>query len=187
MKLHSVEFYGTPEGDVMIKKAGTPVLVYEISDKAFTRLLICYIREFYPEAYKALCEIYTKVNFNQATYEYRIAHRFIRCNFNEYDNENDIDHRGSFNFEEVKCPLRGECKVEGIVCKPKFNSNLTDRELEVMRLLYLGKTVETTADDLIISIETVRTHRRNSLQKLGLHSMNEFNAYANSNHMFTND
>ena len=184
LELRNMEFYGTPSGDVMIKEEGKPVRVYEKKDREFTSAMIEYIREFYPAAFDALCKLYTKIDFDRNSYEYTMIHRFIRCNFREYDSVHDIDHLGVFRFENVKCPLRGECKYEKILCHPVFNTNLSDREQDVMRLLYNGLDIESVSDKLYISIETVRTHKRNSLKKLGLHSLPEFISYASKNNLF---
>ena len=64
-----------------------------------------------------------------------MVRRFCKCNFGELDNTSrDIDKKGGFNFERVKCPMRGECKYEGIICNPQFNSRISDAEMRVMRL-----------------------------------------------------
>jgi len=184
LELKNIEFYGTPSGEVMIKEEGKPVRVYTKQDRELTTAMILYIREFYPTAFDALCKLYTAVDFNNDTYEYTMIHRFIRCNFREYDNVHDIDHLGVLRFEDVKCPLRGECKYENRLCAPAFNTKLSDRQLDVMKLLYRGMDIESVSDKLYISIETVRTHKRNSLKKLGLHSLTEFISYASKNNLF---
>lgn len=53
-------------------------------------------------------------------------------------------------------------------------SNLSEREKEVARLLYKGKTSQEIAGILFISKHTVDTHRRRILEKLDLKSTNEF-------------
>ncbi len=184
LDLTNIEFYGTPSGEVMIEDKIRPLRMYEPSDKDFTQAMIERINEFYPEAFKALCELYTPSKLNKDYYEYLIVHRFIRCNFSEYDNKADIDQNGVFRMEFVNCPMRGECKYCGIICNPKFNTKLSDREVEVMKLYYQSLKVEEISDRLFISIETVKKHKRNSLQKLNLHSLSEFISYASRNKMF---
>ena len=176
------EFFVTG-GDVLFKLQDAPVRTYEPVNTKLTQALIPVIKTFYPETYSALCEIYTKVNFNKYMYEYKIVHRFIRCNFGEYDCRPDIKH-GCFNFEDVKCPLRKECLYENIICRPRFNANLSDREMEVMGKLYDGYSIEQSAEICCISIATVRTHRRNVFIKLGLHSLSEFQAFARRTKLF---
>lgn len=55
---------------------------------------------------------------------------------------------------------------------------LTPREREVLQLVAEGKTSAETARLMHISIKTVETHRRNIVQKLGLHGTAELTKYA---------
>jgi len=187
MELRNIEFYGTPNGAVMIQEMDQPVKVYDQGYKDFTDMMIEHLSNFYPEAFKALSEHYAASKQNPGYYQFLIVHRFIRCNWDKYDNVQDVDHNGVFKFEFVSCPLRGECKHCGIICSPKFNSNLTERELGVMRLYYESETPETIAERLFISPMTVLKHKRNSLAKLGLHSVKDFISYASRNKLFDNE
>lgn len=47
---------------------------------------------------------------------------------------------------------------------------LTSREWEVIDLLKLGRTTEQIATELVLSIETVRSHIKNAIRKLGVHT-----------------
>ena len=80
--------------------------------------------------------------------------------------------------------MRGECAYEGIICCPKFNSNLSPAEKRVMKLFYDGRSREEIASDLFLSPETVKNHIKNSYFKLGVHEKAEFIRYANINHLF---
>ena len=57
-------------------------------------------------------------------------------------------------------------------------SRLTERELEVLDLVARGRTNSEIADELVISINTVRNHIRNILDKLQMHSRLEAAMYA---------
>jgi DNA-binding CsgD family transcriptional regulator len=184
MDLAYLEFYGTPSGGVMIEDNTGAPRIYEQSDREFTTAMLEKISSFYPDAFKALTETYAPVKANKLYYEYKMVHRFIRCNFSEYDNKPDVNPDAVFKFEYISCPMRGECKYCGIICNPKFNSKLSEREMQVMRLYSQSFKAEKIADVLFISIETVKKHKRNSLQKLGLHSLPEFLTYASNNQMF---
>jgi two-component system, NarL family, response regulator LiaR len=52
-------------------------------------------------------------------------------------------------------------------------SPLTPREWEVIDLLYEGKTTDEIADSLVLSTETVRSHIKNLMRKLGARSRQE--------------
>ena len=55
---------------------------------------------------------------------------------------------------------------------------LTDRELELLKLCAVGYEVEEIAATLLISINTVKTHRSNMMRKLDLHSQSAITRYA---------
>jgi DNA-binding NarL/FixJ family response regulator len=54
----------------------------------------------------------------------------------------------------------------------------TSRESEVIQLIAKGHTSRLIAEELFISVETVRTHRKNILKKAGLNSTIELYGYA---------
>jgi two-component system response regulator NreC len=55
---------------------------------------------------------------------------------------------------------------------------LSAREVEILRLLALGKTNSQVAEDLFLSVRTVETHRAHIQQKLGLGDRSELVRYA---------
>jgi len=71
-------------------------------------------------------------------------------------------------FKQMSKPDRGQ--VPGI--------RLTDRELEVLRLVATGMNNREIAKKLFISENTVKNHVRNMLEKLQLHSRMEAVMYA---------
>lgn len=56
--------------------------------------------------------------------------------------------------------------------------DLTDRELDVLRLIALGHTNNEIASQLFLSVRTVETHRAHIQQKLGMSSRAELVRYA---------
>jgi two-component system response regulator NreC len=60
-------------------------------------------------------------------------------------------------------------------------SDLTERELEVLRLIALGHTNSEIAGQLYLSVRTVETHRAHIQQKLGMSSRAELVRYALDN------
>ena len=57
-------------------------------------------------------------------------------------------------------------------------NGLSDRELQVLRLLASGKTPTAIADELHLSIKTVSTYRTRVLDKLSLNTTGELIRYA---------
>lgn len=167
--LEKIEFFTCPDGSVNMKPVGGQVVSYDESCKQVTQEMLVYIKDLYPAAFSALSDIYSKSNKNRSFFEYKMVHRFIRCNFGENDGLSlDIEQGGDFNFEHVDCPLRGECIHEGVICRPKKDSKLTPREEEVALLLAEGKCRQQIADILCISPFTVTRHISNIKARLGL-------------------
>ena len=64
---------------------------------------------------------------------------------------------------------------------------LTDREVEVLRLVARGQANREIAEGLVISENTVKNHVRNILEKLHLHSRVEAAVYAHQKHLIPTD
>lgn len=154
-------------------------------DKEFIDELLAHVENFYPDAYKALQEVYSKSQINQPYYRFLMARRFMKCNFGDLDTtKKDIDDENVFHFEKVTCPMRGECKFEGVICFPRFNCKLSDAEMRVMRIYYQDKDIEKIADILYLSGHTVKNHIKAAYSKLGIHTRGEFISYASKHQLF---
>ena len=66
-----------------------------------------------------------------------------------------------------------QSRPEGRLGVRPVRSPLTPREWEVLDLLCEDRGVEEIADALVLSIETIRSHIKNMLRKLGAHSRQE--------------
>lgn len=60
---------------------------------------------------------------------------------------------------------------------------LSDRELDVLKLIAGGKTVSEIANDLSLSVNTISTYRARLLEKMNLKSNSELTFYAISNNL----
>lgn len=58
------------------------------------------------------------------------------------------------------------------------NNSLTEREIQVLKLLANGKSSKQIALEIHVSFKTVDTHRRQIMSKLGLYSLPELTKYA---------
>lgn len=144
------------------------------------------ISEFYPDAFKALNKEYSRL-MDENYKRFRMVSRFLKCNFGIIDQTLDLNDQGQFKFECVPCPLRGECKHENMICNPKFDSQISDGEMRVLRLLYHGMTREDIADKLCLSPKTVNNHIWNAYTRIGVHTLSEFMEYANSHNLFNDE
>lgn len=171
--LRNIEFFGDANGGVMISD-DQGVRHYLQEEKGITDEMFGIIEENYPQAFKALSAEYKRSRANVPYFKYLIVHRFIRCNFSKLDCHLDIDEFGRFTFEDVGCPLAGECRLYKVVCNPERDTNLTARQKEVMKLYCQGMTAEEIGDQLYISTETVKTTKRNAFEKAGVHDIRAF-------------
>ena len=81
--ISNIEFYNTPEGDVMMKEFGQPAVVLKEADRPTIEHMLAVIRDRYPKAHARLMQLYSASTMNRWHYEFRVVHRFIRCNFGE--------------------------------------------------------------------------------------------------------
>lgn len=103
------------------------------------------------------------------------------CRFGGFDGEPDIDANGQINNTEYfDCGRRGMCKYEGKVCATIKvpNGYLTKQELNILKLVAVGKMNKHIADELCISEETVSTHNQNIQRKLGVDNKIEMASFA---------
>lgn len=181
--MNGIEFYTIDSEVWYLTQDGRNEILDESKDDVIG-MLIERMMECYPEAYRALSKFYEKSALNVHYYRFLIARRFCKCNFGRLDTSEADCKISSFRFEKVCCPLRGECQFESIVCMPKFNTQLSKKELDVMRLVYEGFNNEDIAERLYLSPFTVKNHIKSVYSKLGIHEKSEFIQYANKNKVF---
>ncbi len=138
-------------------------LPFTEADADLIEKVIRKLKEDYPDTYRALQTEYESPNIPLA--KFKVANRFLKCNFSLHDNAPDIDDDWNFCFEKVPCPLRGECKFD--YCRPRLTNDLTDREIEVIALHVEGYTQLETGNKLYISERTVHNHITKIYKKLG--------------------
>lgn len=172
----NIEFYSTPDGEVMVKPINGPVKVLQETDRELIQSMLQLINDRYPEAFSALSDLYSRSSMNRSYYEYMMVHRFCRCNFGSFDTlQMDIDHRGNLHLEQVPCPLRNtsDCKLCGVVCSPVLDTKLTGRELNILELISSGYTNQQIAVEMNISVFTVIRHRNNMRARLKVNNTAE--------------
>lgn len=164
--MEGVEFYVSPDGQVYYRLDGKPAKRLTKFSAEVVEPLITIIRNRFPECYARLSILY-KENASE------MAGRFVRCNFGEHDLlTQDIEH-DILNFEEVRCPLRGICADERVICKPKSLVRLSKGEQEVVKLYLNGSTLDSIAAQLHKNRSTVKTQLFRVRDKLGVRNCRE--------------
>lgn len=178
-----MEFF-THEREVWYRQFDGPIHQLVESNSEMIDAIIEHVSAFYPKAYSALAEVYKGSIKNRSYFRFLIASRFIRCNFAPLDNVPDFSSSASCKFEFVPCPLRGECQLECVVCRPEFDHKLSAAEMRVMPLWCQGLSEDEIAKQLFLSPCTVHNHIANAYQRTGIHTRYEFVAYAAKHNLF---
>ena len=180
-----LEFYNYEE-QVWFRNAETNTCEQLTENKKeVIAFMIDRLETLYPEAYKALSKTFKELTINQSMFRHRIVTRFCKCNFSAIDQTlMDVDVIGTFNFEHVPCPLRGECPLENIVCHPTMTTQISDAEMRVIDGLCKGLQPDDIATKLCLSPYTVKNHIRNACARLSLHSKSDLIVYAQNHNLF---
>ena len=164
--MEAVEFY-LWEGKVCYREHGTEHVLTQCDRDIITYVLKT-LEDFFPQTVKALDEVCEPYRRNKMFFDYRRVDTFIRCNFSEHDTLHfDIEH-GVMHFEDVKCPRRGVCKNEGIICKPRLGTSIPPEEHKVAILYSKGNSAETIARILKKSVKTVKAQLLRTRNRLRL-------------------
>ena len=171
---HNDELYCTSASGTVLLSKNNRELILEILSK---------LKIDYPIAYTALSAWHeTKIDRN--TQQWKMVSQFIKCNLSNLDNLADITEEGVFQFEDVYCPARQTCPYNGIVCRPTFFTSLTSSEKKVLALSANNLPVKTIADNLCLSINTIKTHQSHGLKKLGLKTVKDLIVFNHKHKIF---
>lgn len=159
--METLEFFTSPDGFLYYKKPGEESRRLTKFNVDIVDQLHDIIKQRFPECYAALAKLYRRNTF-------KIVERFVRCNFGEHDLltqdiDNDILH-----FEEVRCPLRGMCEYERVICKPKTMVNLSKCEREIADHYLEGLTFTQIAERLGKNAQTVKVQLMRIKKKCGV-------------------
>lgn len=78
-------------------------------------------------------------------------------------------------------------KIKAHDAKPDLHEDLTARERDILALLAKGYDNQTIADELFISLKTVKTHVSNILSKLEVDDRTQIVVYAFKHHLVAQD
>lgn len=181
--MNNIEFY-IYEGELWMKDDDGNNSLVDSTKTDLLNTILEKVQNDYPEAYNALRDEYKDSAPNKIFYKYMMAVRFIRCNFGLLDSTYSDIQDGRFNFERINCPIRSECKYDGVICSPVFNTKLSKVEVKVCELWYRGLSKEEIGGILYLSPHTIHNHIRNAYTKMGCHDKSEFVKYADEHNLF---
>ncbi|MBO5058001.1 MAG: LuxR family transcriptional regulator [Prevotella sp.] len=164
--MEKVEFY-LWDGSVRYR-IGNEEHTLKQEDRGIIEFVLDNLQKFFPDALKALNEEYSDSALNPRFYDFRRVDTFVRCNFSEHDTLSFDIQNGLFHFEDVKCPRRGICKYEGIICKPKLHIIVPEEERKVAALYAKGFTADEIASALKKKVKTVKNQLSNVTKRLSL-------------------
>lgn len=174
--MEAIEFRVSPDGQVYFKEGKKPEKRLTRFEKVVCTRLLGLIHDRFPGAWSRLKLLYPPKSRNSAHQDqaaFSMVERFVRCNFGEHDLLTaDVEH-DIMNFEEVRCPLRGMCRDEGVICKPQNLVKLSPAEKEVVKLYLHGYTFDEIARQLGKSPQTVKVQLHRIKDKLGARNCRE--------------
>ncbi|MFN6110584.1 MAG: response regulator [Planctomycetota bacterium] len=116
------------------------------------------------------------------------AERAVRAGANGYLNKQESNEK---LIEAIRVVMRGDCYLSEamkqrmlarVVRRRTFGSSpaelLTNREMEIFRLIGSGMTTSAIANQLFLSPHTIDSHRENIKKKLGVRNAAELNRQA---------
>jgi NarL family two-component system response regulator LiaR len=89
--------------------------------------------------------------------------------------------------DEIAIETEVDKKIKAHDKNPDLHEDLTARERDILRLLVKGYDNQTIADELFISLKTVKTHVSNILSKLEVDDRTQAVVYAFKHHLVPQD
>lgn len=173
-----MEFYQEPSGEIIVKPGNANAFLLTEKCRDFILSMKTLLISDYYNAYRGCQDMNIKSRANTTYYDFLNVRQFIRCNFNQFDNIDDIDESGCFHFEFVNCPLRGTCKYENVICNPTFTSRLTESDARIINMMiYHNMHTDQIASSLSRSIHTINNRRRTILKKTGCKNIAQLTAF----------
>jgi len=159
------EFFKTTEG-LKVISSGIVSQFKDISMPLYQRL---------KEKMQAEPKVFNLLKVWHPQSELAQLEKFTECRFGGLDFTPDISDSKVQDGEYWDCPFRGNCKGEGIVCKPlKFNNHILETlEIKLLNLLATNYTNEVIAEMLTISYGQFHKIKKILYAKLGIQTKQE--------------
>jgi two-component system, NarL family, response regulator LiaR len=93
--------------------------------------------------------------------------------------------RDAASGKSTLSPEAARVLIQATRTTKQSNCDLTEREMDVLRLVVQGKSNQQISDDMVITLATVKAHVSNILDKMQVSSRSEAIAYAIKNKIVT--
>ncbi|WP_462247595.1 response regulator transcription factor [Ekhidna sp.] len=132
------------------------------------------VKELYPKTKVIILTMYAQKSFVEEIIKIGIDGCLLKNNTGkELSDAIARVHSGKSYYDQIQNFSKKESKTK--------EYPLSEREIEIIRKLSDGLTSSQISEALFISLHTVKTHRKNILRKLDLHSSSELIQYALNN------
>ncbi len=132
------------------------------------------------EVIKALRQESISIGFKLVAIVYAYFDDHILALFDEVIYIND-------DMSKIIAKIGRLLETESVISEDETGATLSQREMDVVRLIALGRSNREMAEELFISIHTVISHRKNITTKLGIKSASGLTIYAVINKLINAD
>lgn len=169
--MEAIEFRTSPDGIVYYKVEGQEEKKLTKFSRDVIVPMLGFIGSRFPASHARLAELYGDMpKKSKESREFAMVERFVRCNLGEHDLLTKDIEFDIMNFEMVRCPLRGICQDENVICRPKGRASLSKAESEVARACSTGMRFDEIAQVLGKNPNTVKAQMLKIRRKLKLDS-----------------
>ena len=127
----------------------------------------------------------TRIFFDNTRVENRIA--LVNNSTEHFANKNKFSHILEIDKQKEQITKTLEIIFSATPQQSSGKEILSDREVEVLRLIAMGYTNKNIGDKLFISTHTVISHRKNITAKLGIRTVSGLTVYAVLNKLVPRD
>ncbi len=177
---HAIEQVEKHKPDIVIMDIGMP----EMNGVEATQIL----KKKYPDLKVIALSMHSEKTYVKEMLEAGASGYFLKnCTYQKFMEGIHAVYEGKMYLSETitEILVNDYINKESTATSDTQLSELTVRELEVLKLFAMGLATKEIADQLFVSIKTIGTHRHNILEKLELKTTADLVKYAIKNKLIT--
>ncbi|MCE3228492.1 MAG: two component transcriptional regulator, LuxR family [Bacteroidetes bacterium] len=169
----------------LIKKNPVDLVITDIRMPGMSGIeLTRKIKELYPEIRILILSVYSDIEFVKEILQAE-AEGYLLKDSESRELLKATDHilaNGTYYSNKIKDLIK---EIKSSSSEKKNNEQLSEREIEILKLIYLEYSSVQIAEKLFISIHTVDTHRKNILRKTGTKTLISLIKYGLQHHLIS--